>query len=139
MRELGERTLARVQALQLLFQAHALGEGLIDLLAEKRYTLESAPLLEYADELARGVVEHTDDIDDRITDAAENWTIARMPSVDRELLRLAVYEMVYVEDVPVSVTINEAVEIAKRYGTDESSKFVNGVLGRIADDIESEA
>lgn len=112
MRELGERTLARVQALQLLFQAHALGEGLIDLLAEERYTLESAPLLEYADELARGVVEHTDDIDDRITDAAENWTIARMPSVDRELLRLAVYEMVYVEDVPVSVTINEAVEIA---------------------------
>ena len=74
---------------------------------------------------------------ERLASTSENWSVDRMPVVDRALLRLAVYEMVYVDDVPVSVAINEAVELAKAYGgEDESSRFVNGVLGRIARTME---
>ncbi len=128
------RTLARSQALQLLFQAEVLGQTVDEVLAGD-YLLSKGPLDPYAVELARGCYQERDVIDARLAAASENWRLERMPGTDRNLLRLAVYEMTSVEDLPsVAVAINEAVEIAKAYGTDESARFVNGVLGRIARD-----
>ena len=90
-------------------------------------------LSEYALGLIRGVQEYQAAIDERLEGASENWALSRMPIVDRSILRLAVYEMFQREDVPVSVSINEAVELAKAFGgEDDSPRFVNGVLGRIA-------
>ena len=96
-------------------------------------------LSEYAENLVLGTVDNLEDIDARLTATSENWALDRMPFVDRAILRLATYEMVYEDDVPVSVAINEAVELAKVYGgEDDSSRFVNGVLGRIARTLEGE-
>lgn len=80
----------------------------------------------------RSIVDHLADIDASINEVAEGWKTARMGKVDLTLLRLAVYEMRYEEDVPVKVAINEAVELAKKYGTDDSPSFVNGVLAKLA-------
>jgi N utilization substance protein B len=79
-----------------------------------------------------------DELDARIGAASTNWTVSRMPSVDRNLLRLALYEMIAVDEVAIAVSIDESVELAKAYGTDESSRFVNGLLGRIADELDLE-
>lgn len=83
-------------------------------------------------QLAGGVMAHWDEIDALIDTASENWRIARMATVDRNILRFSVYELIYMEDIPSSVTINEAVEIAKRYGSQESPSFINGILDKIA-------
>jgi len=82
--------------------------------------------------LAAGVMAHRDQIDDLINGASENWRISRMATVARNILRFSVYEIVFLDDIPPSVTINEAVEIAKRYGSQESASFVNGILDKIA-------
>ena len=76
---------------------------------------------------------HQTEIDASLADISEHWAVSRMPLVDRNILRLAVYEILYVDDIPDSVSINEAVEMAKSYGGEDSSKFVNGVLGRLAE------
>lgn len=91
----------------------------------------------YAQDLLNGIVSHLDEIDSWIEDTAENWTLSRMPIVDRNIIRLATYEIAFCEDIPTGVAINEAVEIAKAFGGDESPKFVNGVLGRIAIALEA--
>ncbi len=133
------RTLARSQALQLLFQAEILGRTIEEVLAGDymlaRASEEATPLLPYAAELARGCYEHIDEIDRGLQRVSENWALERMPGSDRNLLRLAVYELRFApESVDDAVVINEAVEIAKAYGTDESASFVNGVLGRVVRD-----
>ena len=89
-------------------------------------------LTEYASRLMSGIIEHLDEIDSWIENTAENWTLERMPIVDRNIIRLASFEIAFCDDIPASVAINEAVEMAKYYGSDESPKFVNGVLGCIA-------
>ncbi len=101
--------------------------------------LVGVELTEYASELMSGIIDHLAEIDGWIADTAENWTIDRMPIVDRNIIRLASYEIAYCDDIPTGVAINEAVEMAKCFGSDESPKFVNGVLGRIAIAIEGEA
>jgi N utilization substance protein B len=83
-------------------------------------------------ELAYGVMTHRVEIDTLIDGASENWRLSRMATVDRNILRFSVYELLYLEDIPPRVTINEAVEIAKRYGSEESPSFVNGILDKIA-------
>lgn len=131
-----ERRRAREDALSLLYSSDLMESDAIALIEAGEFP-EDIELGEYAESLVRGVVEHRGDIDERLAATSENWAIDRMPVVDRALLRLAVYEMEYVDDVPVSVAINEAVELAKVYGgEDESSRFVNGVLGRIARTME---
>lgn len=80
----------------------------------------------------KGIVEKLDEIDEAIGEASKGWKVSRMAKVDLALIRLAVYEMRYEEDVPVKVAINEAIELAKQYGSDESSAFVNGVLAKLA-------
>ena len=128
------RTLARSQALQIIFQAEALDLSVDDVLAGD-YLISKGPLDAYAIELARGCHDNIDRIDYALRSVSQNWSLYRMPGTDRNLLRLAVYEMCLLGDgsaVDDAVVINEAVEIAKAYGTDESARFVNGVLGRIS-------
>ena len=132
----GGRTLARSQALQLLFQAEANDRAVIEVL-DGDYALSEGPLDDYARQLALGADESRPDLDAIISMRATGWKLSRLNSVDRNLLRLALYEMLSVDEVDVPVTIDECVELAKAYGTDESSRFVNGVLGRVADDIEA--
>ena len=86
----------------------------------------------YTEQLVRGTLEKKPSIDSLIKQYAENWEMDRMACVDRNILRLATYEILHLEDIPMKVAINEAVELAKRYGEEDSSKFVNGVLDRIA-------
>ena len=94
---------------------------------------EEAKANDYARELVCGVSAHRAELDRAIGESSQNWAIDRMPVVDRSILRLAIYEMRYVDDVPRSVTINEAVELAKAFGgEDDSHRFVNGILGRLA-------
>ena len=90
---------------------------------------------EYADALVRGVREGAEKLDERIRAASQNWRLERMARIDRNALRLGTYELLTRTDVPRAVILDEAVELAKRFGGEESSKFVNGVLDRIADDL----
>ena len=134
-----ERTLARRSALQALYQSEILGVP-ADKVLEENLLPEEAGMNDYARSLVMGVASHAAHIDAAISGCSQNWAIDRMPVVDRCVLRLAVYEMNYVDNVPVSVAINEAVELAKEFGgEDDSHRFVNGVLGRIARDMEGGA
>lgn len=90
---------------------------------------------EYADQLVRGVRADAEKLDERIRAASQNWRVERMARIDRNALRLGAYELLTRDDVPRAVILDEAVELAKRFGSEESSKFVNGVLDRIADDL----
>ena len=132
----GGRTLARSQALQLLFQAEANSRAVIEVL-DGEYALSQGPLEDYARRLALGADERRPDLDAVISGRSTGWSLSRMNAVDRNLLRLALYEMLFVDEVDVAVTIDECVELAKAYGTDESSRFVNGILGRVADDLDA--
>lgn len=134
-----ERTVARESALALLYSSDITDESVADIVDAGQYPADDIEFAPYAEALVRGVQAHRAEIDERLSSTSENWTLDRMPVVDRAILRLAVYEMIYVDEVPVSVTINEAVELAKAYGgEDDSSRFVNGVLGRIAAGIDAE-
>jgi N utilization substance protein B len=101
----------------------------VEVLEERREMDELDP---FTEELVRGVAEHAVDLDQIIGEHAEGWTVHRMAVVDRNLLRLACYEMLWRPDVPVAVAIDEAVAAAKELSTGDSGRFVNGVLGRIA-------
>lgn len=132
-----ERTTARRVALQVLYTAEIKGTSASQVIAEGAYPSEEGPLSAYAQDLVRGVEQNRIAIDGGLRAAAENWSLGRMPIVDRSILRLAAYEIMFVEDVPTSVAINEAVELAKDFGgEDDSPRFVNGVLGRIAKDAD---
>jgi len=127
-----ERTRARRQALQILYQRDVTGETVSRILAQKSYSTEDGEPDEFCRTLVEGVERYAPGIDETIAEVSENWTVSRMPFVDRNILRLATYEILYDTEVPPSVAINEAVELAKVYGGEDSSKFVNGVLGKIA-------
>ena len=129
------RTPARAQAMQLLFQAEACGRAVDDVIDGGEYALDQGPLDEYAELLARGAAGLMPEIDTALERYSEGWGVSRMPAVDRNLLRLAIYEMVAVDDVDHAVTINETVELAKAFGTDDSPRFVNGLLGRVAAEL----
>ena len=128
-----ERTYARKQAIQVLYQSEILDAAPSALLQNDASFIDGAKPSQYAMRLVSGIEEHRDQIDELVGTYAENWSVDRMPSVDRAIMRLACYEMAYVDEVPISVSINEAVDLAKEFGgEDESHRFVNGVLGRIA-------
>lgn len=132
-----ERSLARRCALQVLYQSEILNKP-ADQVVEEGLVPEEAGMGDYACKLIYGVTSHKADLDRTISVSSQNWAIDRMPVVDRSILRLATFEVKYVDDVPVSVAINEAVELAKEFGgEDDSHRFVNGILGRIARDYES--
>jgi transcription antitermination protein NusB len=128
-----ERSRARRMAMQILYQRDITGESVACILGTKSYAAEEGEPDEFCRELVTGVESHLPEIDDIIGTVSENWSVSRMPLVDLNILRLATYEVLFVEDVPASVAINEAVELAKVFGGEDSSKFVNGVLGKIAE------
>ena len=100
---------------------------------------QRAKARQFAEELARGVIDHHKEIDPLIAKYAENWEIDRMGTVDRNAMRIAVFEMLYRDDIPPVVSINEAVELAKAYSSSESGKFVNGILDRIRKGLDRPA
>lgn len=133
-----DRRAAREAALSLLYSSDITESNAAEMIEGGSYP-DDLNLTDYAEQLVAGTVEHCAEIDERLAATSENWAVDRMPVVDRAILRLATYEMLFVDEVPVSVAINEAVDLAKAYGgEDESSRFVNGVLGRIARTIEGE-
>lgn len=135
-----ERTFARRQAVQLLYQMEILDVSPARLFSDEAHFVDQAQPPAYTVSLLEGTVREIDWIDDMLIEYSENWALDRMPAVDRAILRLACYEMAFVDEVPVSVAINEAVELAKDFGgQDDSPRFVNGVLGRIAKHLEEQA
>lgn len=133
---MGARSKARKRALDILFQSDVRGEELSVTLAAEAKRAASEPAREaswlYAREIADGVIDHRDEIDEQIVTHARDWKLERMPAVDRAILRLATWELLYNDAVPTAVAIDEAVELAKEYSTDDSGAFVHGVLARIA-------
>jgi transcription antitermination factor NusB len=152
------RTFARLFAMRLLYQSEISEVPLATLLKDADFAIEQDRLEEclyectvrdtcpqyeffelfsekpneYALTLVQGVTEHLAAIDAEIKEASKHWAVFRMPAVDRAIVRIAVWEMLYNDEVPVSVAINEAVSAAKEFGGEDSSKFINGVLGQIA-------
>ena len=130
---MGRRRKAREVALQFLYQLDLHGADDPGPFAEEfwlRYPVD-AGTREFAEALVRGTKQNQGKVDELIGQCAEHWDLDRMAVVDRNLLRIAVYEMLWQPDVPPKVAINEAIEIAKKFGTAESSRFVNGVLDRV--------
>ena len=126
------RSRGREVALQLLYQREQ--NAKIDRAALEQFTidrLKEEPLRKFCLLLYDGVVAHLNDIDAKLTAAAENWRISRMPTVDRNILRLGAFELLHMQDTPAAVAFDEAIELARRYGTADSSAFVNGVLDRL--------
>jgi N utilization substance protein B len=126
----GTRRQARERALSLLYEAESKDLPPAAVLAG--LPVEPAP---YAADVVSGVGEYLDELDKWITSYAKDWTIERMPALDRALLRMGVFELLHRPDVPTGAVISEAVELAQRFSTDESSRFVNGMLGRIAETV----
>jgi N utilization substance protein B len=126
------RTKSRKRALDILFESEAqnlpTGGTLADRVGDTEY-----PVNEYAVGLIEGVVAHRERLDEIISDNAKDWTLDRMPAVDRNLLRIGAYEILYVDDVPDAVAVSEAVNLASDLSTDESPSFVNGLLSRIVE------
>lgn len=132
-----QRRKSRKICLNVLYSNDVVGVKPADIIAGKATLPHIESIDDYAKGLIEGTVEKQGEIDALLEKVSENWALDRMPATDRCLLRQTVYEMKYVEDVPVSVSINEAVELAKEFGgDDESHKFVNGVLGKIAKELE---
>ena len=121
---------ARRIAVDVLFQADVTDEEPADVLEDWRGAGQEIP--PFAEELVDGVADHIPDIDLLLEEHAEGWSVKRMPALDRTILRVAIEELRFRQDVPTSVAINEAVEAANELSTEDSGRFVNGVLGRIA-------
>ena len=136
---MGARRKARECALQMLFQYDLSRQPIEELIRTYWGELAEAgeDVQEFANELTAGVIAHIAELDERIRLRAEHWRIPRMAIVDRNLLRLAVYEFVYQATTPKTVAINEALEISRRFSTHEATQFVNGILDAIKRDMEA--
>ncbi|MEE6281080.1 transcription antitermination factor NusB [Georgenia sunbinii] len=134
---MGARSKARTRAIDVLYEAdqrEVSGRpiGLLDLLAERlQHTTAQTALPQYAVDIVEGVATHSEEIDELLTTYSQEWTLERMPAVDRAILRLGTWELLYNVDVPGAVVVDEAVALAAKLSTDDSPRFVNGLLGRI--------
>ena len=124
------RRQARERALELLYEIEAKDRPAAEVLAELAVEPDA-----YALAVVQGVDEHRDQLDGVIARYARDWSLERMPVIDRSLLRMAVFELAHRPDVPTAVVIDEAVDLAKAYSTDDSGRFVNGMLSRIAEEL----
>jgi transcription antitermination factor NusB len=127
------RTRARELALKILYQIDVTGENSQKAISDflERHAPEGS-IKNFAQQLVTGTIENSSRIDETITRCADNWEIKRMAVVDRNILRFATYELLFIDDISPKVSINEAVDIAKKYGDVDSGKFVNGILDKIA-------
>ncbi len=134
---MGARTKARKRALDVLYGADVRGDSINQVLAAEQSRAEQEPersgSWEYARQIVVGITEHGDEIDELIETYSQGWSLSRMPVIDRALLRIGIWEILYNDAVPDSVAIAEAVESARVHSTDDSASFVNGLLGRVAD------
>lgn len=133
-----KRRKAREYVLQFLFQSDFGSKNDISG-SLKQFWLDKekdSEVKKFATEIIKGALSSLDEIDSAINKSAEHWVINRMAAVDRNILRFAVYELLYRKDIPAAVTINEAIEIAKKYSTDESASFINGILDKIAKKVK---
>lgn len=129
------RSKARKQALDLLYETDIRGTNLVDTLNARDIPAEgpdARPIREYTRELVGGVSDNRRKIDELITTYAQGWDMDRLPAVDRNILRIGIYEILWSTNVPTSVAIDEALDLARELSSDESSKYIHGVLGRIA-------
>jgi N utilization substance protein B len=136
---MGARRKARICALQMLFQYDVARPSVEELTGNywEAFGDDMGNVArDFSDNLARGAIAHLRDIDDLIMRRAENWRIQRMAVVDRNILRLAIYEFLYEPETPKTVVINEALEIARRFSTFEATQFINGILDAIKRDLE---
>ncbi len=135
---MGERRLSREISLKVLFQIDLVNTSIEETL---KYTLEnnkySDDVKEFTLILVKGVMNHLSEVDKTINNYTNNWSLERITNIDRSILRIAIYEILYLVNIPKSVSINEAVELAKKYGTKSSFSFVNGVLGKIDKKVKS--
>lgn len=132
------RRLARETALQVLFQRDLTQEPLNIAETVQRWAGEFAvpeASVVFALELVDGTIAHQNEIDQKLASFAQDWTIGRMANVDRNVMRLATYEILFRPDIPGRVSLNEAIELAKRFGGEESAKFVNGILDKVVDSV----
>ena len=131
---MGIRRQSRICALQLLFQWDIHGST-EHWLADYWIQHPAAPdVREFAEQIVEGVMAHHEELNALIGKLAANWTIARMPIVDRNILRMGLYELLWLPDVPAKVTVNEAIELAKQFADDETKRFVNGILDKVLKD-----
>ena len=133
---MGARSKARKRALDVLYGADVRGESINEVLAAEQARADNDPKRAsswgYARDIVVGITEHGDEIDELIETYAQGWTISRMPAVDRAIVRIGLWEILFNDEVPDSVAISEAVEAAQSLSTEDSSSFINGLLGRIA-------
>lgn len=132
-----KRRKSREYALQMLFQLDFTGKKINgkdfeDFWSDKK---EDRDIRQFTEELVKGTLMHLDEIDRKIESVTENWILERMAVVDRVILRFAAFEILYRKDIPSAVTINEALEIAKKFSSSEAPPFLNGVLDRLAKDV----
>lgn len=129
---MGGRRISREMALKVLFQIDLVSTNIEEVL---KYTFEDGKLSDEVKEftliLVKGVMSNLSEIDKVINNYTNNWSLERITNIDRNILRMAIYEILYLKNIPKSVSINEAIELAKKYGTKNSFSFVNGVLGKI--------
>src|SRR5919197_1966569 len=128
---LGERRKARKRAVDILYESEMRDVAALDILRDKTARADP-PISGYTATLVEGVAEHRTRIDELISEYATGWTLDRMPPVDRNILRVAAYELLWRDDIDAPVAISEAVELAKSLSTDDSPRFVNGLLDRLA-------
>jgi N utilization substance protein B len=135
---LGIRRQGRESALQVLYQIDLTQREIdesLNLFWKNFTSTEEAR--DFCERLVRGVAEHADKINSIIDQCAQHWKMTRMTRIDRNILRMAVYELLYCQDIPPKVTINEAVEIGKRFGSEDSGAFINGILDKISHDLDT--
>jgi len=132
--KIGKRRQARENVLKILYQMEILGDEL-DTVLDKYW--DTSPTFDdtikkFANELVKGIAEKKNELDEVIKNKLKNWNFERVAIIDRNILRMGVYEIMFRDDIPDSVSINEAIEIAKKYGDQESSRFINGILDKVA-------
>lgn len=137
---MGERRKSREFALQILFGMDMTRSSASEALRLFWATNNSASndVRSFTEEIVRGAEEKSGELDSLISNFSSNWKITRMSATDRNILRLAVYELKFCKDIPARVTLNEAIEIAKQYGTQDSGSFVNGILDKVAKSLNKE-
>ena len=133
---MGKRRRSREFALQVLYQLEITKQDALRTLAQfQEHFSEGVERDDFVERLVLGVSEHRKEIDRLIERYSENWRLDRMNTIDRNILRMAVFELLHCEDIPPKVTLNEAIDLGKRYGTDESGSFINGILDRIQNEV----
>lgn len=133
---MGKRRRSREFALQVLYQLEITKQGALQAMVQLRENFSPGEEEdEFTKRIVLGVTEHRQEIDRLIEERSENWRLNRMTIIDRNILRIAIFELLYCGDIPPKVTLNEAIDLGKRYGSEESGSFINGILDRIQNEV----